>query len=66
MTTVSTVTTRGTLAATLSHLIRLFRAWRRDETSLYELSYLGDRQLADMGIVRSDIPHLTRAPVRIF
>jgi len=66
MTTLSTVTTRGTLATVLSHLIHLFRAWRRYETGLHELSYLSDRQLADMGIVRSDIPHLVRGPARIF
>ena len=66
MTTLSTATTRGTLAAMLSHLIDLFRAWRRDETSLHELGYLGDRQLADMGIVRSDILRPARDSARIF
>jgi len=66
MTTLSTVTTRGTLAAMLSYFIRLFPAWRRYETSLHELSYLGDRELADMGIVRSDIPRLARESIRIF
>jgi uncharacterized protein YjiS (DUF1127 family) len=42
----------------LSHLIRLFRAWRRYEQSLSELSRLGDRELADIGVVRSDIPRI--------
>jgi uncharacterized protein YjiS (DUF1127 family) len=43
----------------LSHLIRLFRAWRRYETSLRELSRLGDRELADIGVARSDIPRIS-------
>jgi uncharacterized protein YjiS (DUF1127 family) len=42
----------------LSHLIRLFRSWRRYEASLRELSRLGDRELADIGVVRSDIPRI--------
>jgi uncharacterized protein YjiS (DUF1127 family) len=42
----------------LSHLIRLFRSWRRYEASLRELSRLGDRELADIGISRSDIPRV--------
>ena len=53
----------------LSHLIHRFRAWRRDETSLRELSRLSDRELADIGIVRSDtprIPRLARESARIF
>jgi len=44
----------------LSHVIHLFRAWRRYENSLRELSRLGDRELADIGVVRSDIPRLAR------
>jgi uncharacterized protein YjiS (DUF1127 family) len=42
----------------LAHLIRLLRAWRRYETSLRELSRLGDRELADIGVSRSDIPRV--------
>ncbi len=42
----------------LAHLIRLFRAWRRYEASLRELSHLGDRELADIGVTRSDIPRI--------
>jgi uncharacterized protein YjiS (DUF1127 family) len=44
----------------LSHLIHLFRAWRRYENSMVELSRLGDRELADIGVVRSDIPRIAR------
>jgi uncharacterized protein YjiS (DUF1127 family) len=39
----------------LSHIIRLFRAWRRYESSVRELNRLGDRELADIGISRSEI-----------
>ena len=42
----------------LSHLIRMFRVWRRYETSLRELSRLGDRELADIGVARSDIQRI--------
>ena len=42
----------------LSHLIRMFRAWRRYEASVRELSLLGDRELADIGVTRSDIPRI--------
>jgi uncharacterized protein YjiS (DUF1127 family) len=42
----------------LSHLVGLFRAWRRYETSLRELSRLGDRELADIGVSRSEIPRI--------
>jgi uncharacterized protein YjiS (DUF1127 family) len=36
----------------------MFRAWRRYETSLRELSSLGDRELADIGVARSDIQRI--------
>jgi uncharacterized protein YjiS (DUF1127 family) len=36
-------------------LVRLIREWRRYHRSLRELSVLGDRELADIGISRSDI-----------
>jgi uncharacterized protein YjiS (DUF1127 family) len=42
----------------LSHLIGTFRAWRRYETSVRELSRLGDRELADIGLSRSEIPRV--------
>lgn len=40
----------------LSNLIRAFRTWRRYQESLRELSLLGDRELSDIGISRSEIP----------
>jgi len=36
-------------------LVRFVRNWRRYNQSLNELSRLGDRELADIGISRSDI-----------
>jgi uncharacterized protein YjiS (DUF1127 family) len=38
-----------------AHLVRMIRAWKRYHQSLAELSNLGDRELADIGISRSDI-----------
>jgi uncharacterized protein YjiS (DUF1127 family) len=37
-------------------VIRFLHAWRRYNRSLNELSRLGDRELADIGITRSEIP----------
>ena len=48
----------------LSHLIRLIRAWRRYDVSVRELSRLGDRELADIGVLRSDIPRIAREAAR--
>ena len=36
-------------------LVRLIREWKRYNRSINELSRLGDRELADIGISRSDI-----------
>jgi len=36
-------------------LVRFIREWKRYNQSLNELSRLGDRELADIGIARSDI-----------
>lgn len=40
----------------LTQLIRFFRMWRLYERSLSELSKLGDRELADIGLTRAEIP----------
>jgi uncharacterized protein YjiS (DUF1127 family) len=40
----------------LASLVRFLRTWRRYNDSIRELSRLGDRELADIGITRSDIP----------
>jgi len=36
-------------------LVRLIREWKRYNRSVAELNRLGDRELADIGISRSDI-----------
>jgi uncharacterized protein YjiS (DUF1127 family) len=36
-------------------IVRRYQAWRRYETVRRELSHLTDRELADIGITRSDI-----------
>jgi uncharacterized protein YjiS (DUF1127 family) len=42
----------------LSHLIGVLRQWRRYNQSIRELNQLGDRELADIGITRGDIPRV--------
>ena len=42
----------------LSHLVGIYRQWRRYNRSLRELNRLGDRDLADIGISRGDIPRV--------
>jgi uncharacterized protein YjiS (DUF1127 family) len=42
----------------LTSFIRYVRAWRDYGTAVRELSDLNDRELADLGITRSDIPHI--------
>jgi uncharacterized protein YjiS (DUF1127 family) len=39
-------------------IVRFIREWKRYHQSLSELSRLGDRELADIGISRSDIPQV--------
>jgi uncharacterized protein YjiS (DUF1127 family) len=41
-------------------LVRFIQSWKSYNRSLSELSRLGDRELADIGISRSDIPRLAR------
>ncbi len=40
----------------LSHVVHAYRQWRRYNESLRELNRLGDHELADIGLTRSDIP----------
>jgi uncharacterized protein YjiS (DUF1127 family) len=42
----------------LSSIARLYQAWRRHESVRRELSHLTDRELADIGITRSDIERI--------
>jgi uncharacterized protein YjiS (DUF1127 family) len=39
-------------------ILRFIDSWRRYNVSLRELNQLGDRELADIGISRSDIPRV--------
>ncbi len=39
----------------LTHILHLLRRWRQYEANVRELSRLGDRELADIGINRSEI-----------
>lgn len=39
----------------LSHFVRFLRRWRRFHAGVRELARLGDRELADIGISRTDI-----------
>jgi uncharacterized protein YjiS (DUF1127 family) len=39
-------------------IVHLYQAWRRYETVRRELSHLTDRELADIGITRSDIDRI--------
>jgi uncharacterized protein YjiS (DUF1127 family) len=42
----------------LTTLLRFLQSWKRYNASLNELSRLGDRELADIGLTRSDIPRI--------
>jgi uncharacterized protein YjiS (DUF1127 family) len=49
---------KGLKTMFLSQLIGVFWQWRRYNRSLRELNRLGDRELADIGITRGDIPRV--------
>jgi uncharacterized protein YjiS (DUF1127 family) len=40
------------------NIIGFLQSWRRYGTAVRELSNLSDRELADIGITRSDIPRI--------
>jgi uncharacterized protein YjiS (DUF1127 family) len=44
----------------ISSFVRLLQAWKDYGTAVRELSALNDRELADMGISRSDIDRVAR------
>ena len=44
-------------------IVRFVREWNRYNQSLSELNRLGDRELADIGISRSDIPRVAWSAV---
>ena len=41
-----------------TQVVRFLRSWKRYNRSLNELNRLGDRELADIGISRPDIPRV--------
>jgi uncharacterized protein YjiS (DUF1127 family) len=41
-----------------TQIVRFLRSWKRYNRSMNELNRLGDRELADIGISRSDIPRV--------
>ena len=49
---------KGLTTMFLTHLVGVYRQWRRYNQSLRELNRLGDRELADIGITRGDIPRV--------
>jgi uncharacterized protein YjiS (DUF1127 family) len=48
----------------LTSFIRFVQSWRQYGETVRELSNLNDRELADLGITRSDIPHVAREHLR--
>ena len=42
----------------LLSILRFLQSWKRYNASLRELYQLGDRELADIGITRADIPRV--------
>jgi len=48
----------------LSSLVRLLQSWRDYGMAVRELSALSDRELADLGISRSDIDWVARQHVQ--
>jgi len=46
-------------------IFSFLRGWRRYNISLRQLSHLDDRQLADIGISRSDIPRIAWTNAKI-
>jgi uncharacterized protein YjiS (DUF1127 family) len=45
-------------------IVRFIQEWKRYNQSLNELSRLGDRELADIGVSRSDISRLAWSAAR--
>ncbi len=42
----------------LISVVRFLQSWKRYGAAVQELSYLSDRELADIGISRSEIPRV--------
>jgi uncharacterized protein YjiS (DUF1127 family) len=50
---------RKEVTTMFASIVRFVREWRRYNSSMRELSRLGDRELADIGISRSDIARVS-------
>lgn len=50
--------TKGLTTMFLTHLVGVFQQWRRYNDSIRQLNRLGDRELADLGMTRGDIPRV--------
>lgn len=48
-----------------NRLVTTYRAWRKYRQTYHELMQLSGRELADVGIRRSDIPTIARESVRL-
>jgi uncharacterized protein YjiS (DUF1127 family) len=48
----------------LTSIARIYQAWKRHEAARRELSHLSDRELADIGITRSDIDRIAGEEAR--
>lgn len=46
------------------NIMRSYNNWRRYRDTVSELHRLSNRELADMGIQRADIPFIARAAVK--
>lgn len=44
----------------IKSLVNWVESWRRYRTAVVELSQLSERELADLGVTRSDIHHVAR------
>jgi len=49
----------------LATFAQKFRSWRRYRASIRELQQLSDRELSDLGIIRSDILAIARVAARV-
>ncbi len=47
----------------LTHIAKSYRRWRLYRQTLAELSLLDDRSLADLGMVRSELPGVAQRAV---
>ena len=45
------------------NLVRSYKSWRRYRDTVNELTRLSHRELADLGIARTDIPSVARRTV---